>query len=347
MTKSGILAGLLLPVVVLASCTSYEETTYPTLERSHRSIQRGRIGEGLDGYAAAVTDLLRYAQDERPAWIRPFLLFTLQRPGLWTRLEAHILEGSPDSGALESFLAFQGAPDALLEAACAALRSSRFCEQPGRWSRMPPWALPEMLRLTSDVLFRRAQSPDPVMADMGDVTAPLAERLGRLSLTHAACQFSIRAWEMAVDQKTWERDYRLAFHSVARRLAELNRTIADDAKDAAARDRWLDRGRRWDETASRAQENAPLADLDMKADVDFVRASVQDHYEDGLKAFGAAVEEYSGRGTVELAEEKYRRCLEHLLTARELKEERTKEESIRLSFVARAALGIQRLLVPP
>ncbi len=342
-------AGVLPLLLVAAACSSYEEEVYPSVERSHRAIQRGRIGEGLDGYEAASREMLRYAPEDRPPWLRAFLLYTLRQPQVWSRVEARSREGRPETAALLAHLDFSGPADRIHGAARDALLSSGFNEQPGRWSRLPTWSRTELLRLTAEILAHRAVSPAPVMIEAVDVDVPamLTDRIGRLALLQAASHYALRSWELATDRKIWVRDCRICFHAIADRLAEDYRAVAPYASDASARNRWLAAARRWKETASRVQENVTLETLKLTSDVDFVRATVQDHYESGLKAFGSAVEEYSGRGTRDLAEQKYIRCLSHLLTARELKRERTKEESLRLAFSTRAVLGVYRLIAPP
>mgnify|MGYP000283041766 CR=1 FL=1 len=335
---------LLIPVI---SCATVEEKVFPALEAAHRSVQRGRISEGLSGYARAAETMLGYSEERQPVWLRPFLLYSIQSRGLLARPGDQDPVSCAGLPALERFLGVTGPELLLPESVRSILIASAFSDQPGRWSRVPSWALPDLLRMTSEVLSLRARSDAPLLASPPSVSDVMTDALARLALGRAACQFSLRAWEMAVDQRGWDRDCRLCFVAAARQQGAISRRIAGAASAPDARERWRSNAVRWEDLAGSAEERVPLGALGINADVDFVSATVQDHFEDGLKSYGAAVEEYSGRGTRELAEEQFLKCLAHLMTARELRATMSKEETIRFAITERAVLGIRRLIAPP
>jgi len=338
----------LLPLLLAAaSCPSVEEETLPLLEASYRRMQGGRIEEGIAGFDKAAGRLLHLDEEERPIWVRPFILTTLHRPGVWSRMAKKTTGEAASYANLAGFLGYRGPEDRLPEAARASLVEARFHDQPGRWSRIPAWALPELLRLCGNSLMRKALATDPPMPPPDDVPPQVADPITRAALARAASQFMLRAWEVAVEQKTWERDGRIDYRGVVQAMAGFQRDIAGAATDPDARARRLDEARLWDTRATAAQENVPLQSLKAASDVEFVRATVRDHFEDGVKAYGVAVEELSGRGTRELAEEHYRRCIEHLLVAREFKASLTKEEQARMEFASRAVKGLRRLMSTP
>jgi hypothetical protein len=338
---------VLLPLLLAAaSCPSVDEDAYPILEVSVRRIQGGRIEEGIAGFEKASERLLRWDADECPVWLRPFMMAMLQRPGIGSRLEFKNADAA-DYASLRRFLGCPGGTGSRPQSACDALRDSGFHEQPGRWSRIPPWALPELLRLCANSLLRKAVHPDPVLPPMDDVPSPVAESVSRAALTRAALHYLLRAWEVVVEQKTWERDGRIEYCAAAERMSGLLRDIAGAATSPEVRARRLDEARMWRERVSIAQENTPLRSMKISADVEFVRGAVRDHFEDGLKSHGSAVEELSGRGMREMAEEQYRRALEHLLTAREFKSTLGREEEARMEFATRAVRGLYRMMTAP
>jgi hypothetical protein len=331
-------------LLLAASCPSRDEETFPMIEVAYRKLMRGHLQDGVAGYTKAAERFKALEVAERPAWIRAFMLYTLHQSGAWQRIETRIRKADVNMEPLTGFVAFKGSAERVPEAARCALLDGRFHEEPGRWSRLPAWATTDMLRLCGDALIARARSPQPAM-DLpgGEPPVEATDTIARLALARAAGQFYLRAWEIASTRGTPERDCRLGFVSVARSIALLQRELAAMA-DPEGQARRMERAQQWESKAYTAEENAPLKSLGVAADAEFVAATVQDHFEEGLKAFGAAVEERSGGGSRERVEVKYEEALEHLLTAREFRAVLTKEDATRLEFAARAMKGIRRIL---
>jgi hypothetical protein len=331
-------------LLTAASCPPREEETYPLMENSFKRIFQGRIDEGIEGYAQASVQLQKIDAEERPVWVRPFMMYTLLRAGAWPRVEAKSA-ASGGNDAFTGFLGFRGPAEGVADAGRRALVEGLFHEQPGRWSRIPKWALPDLMKICGDGLMQRARAPEPLLPSLGEeVPVMVSDVITRLALVRAANQFYIRAWEVSLDQKRLERDCRRCVSEASGLTGSLLRTLADLSRDAGARARVTEEARLWEERASSVQENVAFSSLGMVADEEFIAYTVKDHFEGGLKALGAAVEERSGRGTVDRIAGQYEKALEHLLVAREMKMTLTKEDSVRLEFIERAVRGIHRLL---
>jgi hypothetical protein len=333
----------ILPLLLTAaSCPPREEETYPLMEQSFHRLFQGRIDEGIEGYARAAARLMKMDTEERPVWVRSFMMYTLLRSGAWPRIVSRASGSGED---FVGFLGFRGPPEQVADACRTALLEGLFFEQPARWSRIPKWALPDLLKLCGDGLMQRARIPDLLIPPIGeDIPVMASDIITRLALVNAANQFYVRALEVALDQKRLERDCRRCSHEAAALIASLHQTLADLAVDAEARAHEKAESVRWVELASSIQENAPFTSLGLVADEEFIAFTVDDHFEGGLKAMGAAVVERSGRGTRERISSQYERALEHLMVAREMKMKLNKEESARLELIERAVRGIYRLL---
>lgn len=329
-----------------ASCPPKEEETLSSIEAAYRRLQRGQIEEGVSGFARSLDRIQRTAPEgeDRMAWARALMLYTLHKAGGWERVEARVRDKRYDWESLQESLAVRGPETRLLDAARVTLLEARFHEQGGHWGRLPPWAVAELLQLCGDGLQQRAESPEPILEPLGEeVPARWVDLLAREALARAACRFQVRAWEVTIEQHSTERDCRTRFASAARLLGILHREIGTLSGDAAYRAQRLAEAARWEQQAAEAEERTPLSALGVVSDPEFVDGTVGDHFEAGVKAYGAALEERSGRGVRERAEARYREALAHLLAAREFKGIPTKEETARLECLEDAVREVYRI----
>jgi hypothetical protein len=334
-------------LLTAASCPPPPEETYPTIRTAYRHLTRGRVREGLDGYESASLHLVRADPAERPVWPRAFMLYTIHEAKAWKRVLTRAESAGAEYG-LVSYLGFRDSELLLPDAVQGILIDSDFHARPGRWSRVPTWTLPVFFRLCGDGLMRKARSPEPVLDAVGDdIPIMAADLIARTALATAACRFYVRAWEVSLDQRVGDRGCRACFHRSARLVARFQRESARLAKEESDRQRRLDDARRWERRADDAQENCTIRALEWVTGEEFIMATVQEHFESGLKAFGAAIEARSGRGTRARAEMGYRSALEHFLVARAFKAELNREERARMEFVERAVRGVYRLLTRP
>lgn len=336
----------LFALLLAASCPPKEEDTLSLLETAYRRIQRGQIEEGVAAFARSVERIERMPPEvgQRLAWVRAFVTYMLHKAGGWERVDAHVRDRRHEWESLQDSLSVRGPETRLADWARETLLESRFHEEGGHWGRLPAWAMAELLQLCGDGLLQRAQSSETVLESIvEDVPARWVDLLAREALARAACRFQVRAWEAAIEQRAAERDSRMRFAAAARLLSVLHGEIGALSSDPAYRSQRVAESARWEQQAAEAEERTPLAVLGVASDQEFVDATVRDHFEAGVKAYGAAIEEVSGRGLRERAEARYREALAHLLTAREFTGIPTKEEAARLECVEDAVREVHRI----
>jgi hypothetical protein len=334
------------PLLLASSCPPRSGDAVDLLESAYRRVQKGQLEEGLSGYARAVERLRRVPPGSRAPWDRAFMLYTLHKAGGVSRLESRYRERIPGWSDLSAELGVEGGSENLLESALVHLHESGFHEIPGRWSRMPRWAMTETLQLCGDGLRSRAESPGVLLESAGEeIPARIADLLAREAICRIAIQFHLRAWELAAaEPKPQERDCRIRFEGAARLLSEIQKEMGAHAADPRERAALDQEAADWERRANAAQENAALAAIGLAADMEFLGATPLDHYAAGLASFAAAIEERAGRGTPSRALARHRDALAHLLVAREFKGTITREEESRLEILERSVRAMHRIL---